>query len=410
MDTARQTIASALLGGLMLAAVGCGRDEAERPEADGGLPTVSVGGESAADVEIGPAADAVDQALRDIAVLRLQPTPDTDDLKEINALLRKRNRQIVELAKLAVARTHADPADSRRFQQAVHHLMEARLQLAIQTKDVPEPEHRAEVQLLYQDAEQLLRRGDESPAAAEAGRTLVQFAEIMARNGADEEPRWIEEYARQARLYAQSFAKHDAERAITQLDAAGWSCEAHGRTELAAACYRQLEEQFPRHPRTAHVAAALRRLTLEGQPLRLAGPAFGGGSYFDIEELRGQVVLVAFWAGQTHGVAEDVAQVKQLLKQHQPQGFNVVTVHLDIDEAAVSGFRHQHGLSCPAIYDTDPSRQSWDNPLVKYYGIRNIPTYWLVGRDGRVISTQADPEGLAKTLPALLVPNTTAGR
>jgi hypothetical protein len=380
---------------------GCGRSDADPAAKSGQLPTASVGENDAEQpVPAAPVADTVEWALHEIELVRLKPLPEDSDLGVLAAFQRQRNREIVGFAEHAVARSHSDPTKAELYAQAVHHLMEARLQLALQEKHVSEAEHRADVQALYENAEVLFRGNPQSAAAAEAGFVLVKFAEIMAHRSGGEDDRWLDEYARQAQLFARNFP-HEDERAVAKLDAAGWSCEAHGRTEPAVACYQALQQRFPKHPQAAHVPAVLRRLSLQGKELRLAGPTLDGG-YFTLDDRLGQVTLVAFWASETMGVEEQVPVVKELAKRYGDKGFSVVAVSLDPEEAAVHEFRQRHGVDWPIVFHADPKQRHWNNPLVKYYGIRNIPTYWLVGRDGKVVSTQVDLTNLDSQLAKLL--------
>ena len=47
-------------------------------------------------------------------------------------------------------------------------------------------------------------------------------------------------------------------------------------------------------------------------------------------------------------------------------------------------------------------KRRWDNPIVTYWGIVDIPTVWVLDRDGKVVSTDvsiADLDALlAKTV------------
>ena len=174
-----------------------------------------------------PDKDTPEWYVREITMLRLQPMPDTDDMDKIRNSQRERNYKIVELAKHAIAKTHDDPKKERIFEVAVHHAMEAQLQLAIQVQGVDLDEHNKNVDELFENVALLQKFDPASKATNEACFTLVRFAEIMAGKFADEDSRFLEEYAKQARLFARNFPG-DEGRAIAKLDAAGWSCEAHG--------------------------------------------------------------------------------------------------------------------------------------------------------------------------------------
>jgi hypothetical protein len=314
------------------------------------------------------------------------------DVERIRAASRERNLQIAQLAEEAIAETHSDPQKEVLFNAAVHHLVESRLQLALQGEQ-------AHIDALYETADVLKQRDPKSKAAADAGFALVQYAAANARKFASQEPKWLEHFARQARLFAADFP-HDEARAIAVLDAAGWSCEVHGLRSEALACYTQIQQQYSQHPDAAHVPAILRRLNLQGQPLQLLGTTFDGGE-LRIEDLRGKIVLVVFWAAGQNGFDEQLPALQAAAERHS-QKLVLVGVNLDTDEAAVGAFLEQHAVTWPTIFFVDPARRGWANPIASYYGLRNVPAYWLVDPQGNVVSTEVDPGKLDQILAPLM--------
>lgn len=390
--------------GLCAGMLGCGSGETPtgsqaNSSADASqLPTAAIpGGEGGENL---PEKDTPEWYLHEITQLRLNPTPETSDINKIRDFQRERNQQILELAKHAIAKTHEDPAKNALFETAVHHAMEAQLQLAIQVSGVSDEEHQQSVEELFQNAQLLYERDPESQAANEAGFTLVKFAEIMARKLAEEDPTWLEEYAKVARLFAINFPKDEA-RAVAKLDAAGWSCEAHGNLELAIACYSQIESQFPKNAMAQHVPAVLRRLRLKGQELQLAGPTLDG-RFLSVDTLRNKVVLVVFWAADTDGFEADAELLKAIYGKYAAAGVEIVGVNLDENDAQMQAFLKQHGFTWPNIFYTDPAKRRWNNPLVRYYGIREIPAYWLVNQQGVVVDTQVNLQNAETLIQQLL--------
>ncbi|MBW3541432.1 MAG: TlpA family protein disulfide reductase [Planctomycetes bacterium] len=397
---------SLLVAGLFgLVLSGCGGDS--QPDAaakarggdDGdrvgsALPTAAIGGDQAADDTAPPPKGSPEWLLLEIARLRVDPVPKTNDAEDVAQEIRRRNLKIIELAEQAIAGTHRDQKRERVFDAAVHHLVEARVQLAL-TNDSDA------IKTLYEDVAALHRRDPKSRAAAEAAFQLVEFTQEMARRHVEREPRWLTEFARQARLFA---AHHPGEqgRAVAKLDSAGWSCEVHGRIEDALGCYRLIGQQFPDTPQAKQVATVLRRLELPGKPLRLAGPTFDGG-FLDVErDYAGKVVLVVFWDTLSRGCREQLATIAAVSEQYRDRGLEVVGVNLDHDELAVERLLESGEIDWPAIFYVEPEQRRWNNPLVRYYGVRDIPMLWLVGRDGIVMSTQVAVDDLEQQIEPLL--------
>ena len=391
--------------GLLAGTVGCGSGESPSESANvsadsNSLPTTAISNPNAETTDQLPERGTPEWYLHEITVERLKSSPEASDINKIRDFQRAQNYKIVDLAKNVISKTYDDPAKMKLFETAVHHAMEAQLQLAIQINGVSAQEHEQNEQDLVQNAELVHDFNPESQAANEAAFTVVKYAEIMARKLADQDPSRLETYAQTARLFAINFPKDEA-RAIAKLDAAGWSCEAYGRLDLAMSCYAQIEKQFPKNPLAQHVPAVLRRLNLPGQELQLAGPTREGG-FFSIDSLRNKVVLVVFWAADTDDFELDAGILKDIYGKFAAAGVEIVGVNLDEDEAQMQAFQKQHGFTWPNIFYTDQAKRRWNNPVVRYYGVREIPSYWLVDKKGVVVDTQVKLEHAEQQIQELL--------
>jgi hypothetical protein len=333
--------------------------------------------------------------IREIAVLKVKPYPEDvgNDVDKLREARRERNGKIVELATEAIALTHRATDKERIFNVAAHYLMDARLQLALQGD-------KASVDSLYEDADSLFKRDPHSKAAADASFSLVRFAHANAENFADKEPRWLQEFARQARLFAKKFPG-EGNRAVSELFAAAWSCELQGLRDEAIECYELLVEKFASSPHAEQSVAILRRLKLEGRSLELAGPTVDGG-FVKLDEYRGQIVLIVFWATTAQPFLDVLPQILELSDKYGKYGFSVIGLNLDNEEPAIDAFLDEHAVTWPQIFYSDREKRRWKNPIVKYYGIRELPELWLVDHDGTVASTQITTENLESELRTLL--------
>lgn len=334
--------------------------------------------------------------IREIKILLSRPLePIGEDLspQETEAARRVRNQEIVDLATEAIAKSHADPEKEATFNEAVRLLMEARLQLALAGS-------RRDMEALYEDAASLSQRAPKSKAAAEAAFVLARFAQMNAGRYAANEPRWLEEYARQARLFAENFP-HETTRAVALLYSAGWSCELHRLIDEAIGCYSLLLDKYPDSPQSQQVTAVIRRLTLEGKPLELAGPTLDGG-YLSIDDYAGQVVLVVFWATGTTNFADHLPQLNDAARKFKESGFAVIGVSLDEEQDVLKSFVAEKSVDWPQIFHFDEANRRWNHPIARYYGVRDIPAYWLVDQQGIVVDIFVDPGELDENVAALL--------
>ena len=345
-----------------------------------------------------------------ITQVKLKPLFRPDDaeaqsLEKQAELRRERNEQIVELATEAIARTHKetskDQSKERVFDLAVHHLLEAEMQLAI----AGEQDH---IDALYEHASLLYQRNPKSKAAIEAGMTLINFSRMNAQKFGREEPKSLEEFARLARQFAKNFPQEERQ-AIPVLFAAGQSCEFHSLTGEAVQCYATITEQFPESQATQRVTPIMRRLNLKGKPLQLAGPSIGG-EFLNAEEMTGKPLLVVFWTTQAQPFVRQLPKLQELVSQIDPKRLNVISVNFDDDdnESAVQTFMDTNGLNWPTIFETEPEKRGWNNPIASHYGIQNVPMYWIASSKGNVVEMAYDIEKIEPLLKKLMTPRKAA--
>jgi len=389
-----QAVSFCLLGSHFL---GCGTNANNTADttAKPTLPTVAISnaeqGSANRAPEVGSAAWLIEQAKE----LRAQPMPENADLQKVQAIREQRNRKIVEMATEAIAKSHKIPEKKSTFEEAVHQLLEARLQLALLGKQ-------ADIDDFYGDVTALRDREIDSKSAADAAFTLARFAHTNARRFAKDDPRWLKEFANQAIVFATSYPQQ-ATRAVPLLFAAGQSCELHNQPEQAKKCYGLISQQFPNTPQARQCTAMLRRLDLPGHKAEIAGPTFSGGFVsLDRTEFQNRVVLVCFWESQNERCQELMPDIAALFQKYQKHGFRVISVSLDEEEPALSAFLKEMPLPWPHIFQPKPEQRRWSAPIVQFYGLREIPALWLIDHNGLVNSTNTRPEHLEQEIRNLL--------
>jgi len=343
-----------------------------------------------------------------------QSAPPADPEKEFAkqaTAQRERNEQVIELAKQAIALSHKDPEKSVVFNAAVHHLLDARLQLALAGEQ-------ADVDALYEIAEALQNSKPNTEIASAAALTIVNFSHANAVRYAQTEPKWIQEFARQAQLFATRVSEaqaavtaneeksddqtraiavqHDASRAAQILIAAGQSCDAAGFADDAKTCYQLVKAKFPETPQAQQVAGVLRRYNLIGKPLQLAGPTLDG-NFLSIEDFKGKTVLVVFWSSEAKPFIDQLPAMTELLKKAQKH-VSVIGVCLDTDESQLDAFLEETGLAWPQIFYSEPDKRGWNSPVASYYGINQLPTVWIVDSAGVVAETSLTASDLESKL------------
>lgn len=330
--------------------------------------------------------------IQEILIIRLKKYPETNDVDKLRALRRSRNLKIVELAEECIAKTHKDKDLEQVFNAAVHQLLEARVSLALQGKQ-------QDIIDLYDVAHSLYKRDKKSKAAADAAYRVAAFANTNARRYPDPKNGWLKEFVRRARLFATDFPQ-DKTRAAQLLSIAGHSCEAHRQTKDAIACYEKLQSQFGDLPQGKRATAILRRLQLTGRPLQLAGPTIDGG-FLDVKDDKGKVLLIVFWASDSEASRKAIAALQPLVRKYNPAGLKIIGVNLDREEPVVDSFLEKSKLRWPQVFYPDRAKRRWDNLIAKHYGVRELPTIWLVDRAGIVRDTWVDVKTLDKRLATI---------
>jgi hypothetical protein len=215
----------------------------------------------------------------------------------------------------------------------------------------------------------------------------TDYASKLVETGPDAakiQDQWMGELTKFVQAYPKA---EDTPDALQQL-AVG--CEFAGKDDEAKRWYQLLVTNFPGDPMTPKAAGAIRRFELVGKPMELTGTTTTGSS-FDLRSLSGKVVVVYYWTSTCKVCTGDFARIKQMLTTQGPKGMELVTVNLD-DRPEEAGKYLQttpipgtHLVQPPA---TGPAAVGLSGPLAIQYGINGMPSMFLVGKDGKVISTK----------------------
>jgi tetratricopeptide (TPR) repeat protein len=172
-----------------------------------------------------------------------------------------------------------------------------------------------------------------------------------------------------------------ADNAPDALEQLGMISELMGEDAQAKKWYETFVKTYPTHPKAAKMNGARERLDLKGKDLVLAGPTLTG-SPFDVRTLKNKIVVVYYWASWNQQSADDLAKLKTLQGTYASKGLEVICVNLD--STAEEAKRFLAGKLAPTTHLFEPGGLS--SKLGEQYGILVLPTMFLVGKDGKVIS------------------------
>lgn len=107
---------------------------------------------------------------------------------------------------------------------------------------------------------------------------------------------------------------------------------------------------------------------------RLANRA---GGQVALSELRGQVVMINFWASWCGPCRQEFPALDEMYRKYKPMGFTLVGINVESEKSDAERFLSQQQVSFPILFDPD-------NKVSGSYGVRAMPTTVLVDRRGRL--------------------------
>lgn len=316
------------------------------------------------------------------------------EIERNKGIRRERNQQIIKLAEECLQKTSKNPEQEAMFSAAVHNLLDARLQMALQGDA-------ASTEALYEANTEFFARNPKSDSASEAALTLVNLTHANGLRYGRRDPRWLKEFAKQTQSYATRFPD-ELPRSVPLLMAAARTCEMNGLIDEARACYGMLDSKFKETPQGHQAGGVLRRLQLKGQDLDLAGPGIDGGD-INVKSMKGKMVLVVFWASNAQPFVQQLPKISTITTKYKNY-MHVVGVNLDTDEKAVEAFVEANHLDWQQIFFPDRQQRGWNSPLAVNYGINALPTLFLLDPNGIVAATDLDATNLEAKIHEVYAP------
>ncbi len=205
-----------------------------------------------------------------------------------------------------------------------------------------------------------------------------------------------QEYVQRLSKFVESFPQaEDTPEALLQ---AGMACELLDKDVEARNWYAKAQKDFPSKPQGIKGAGAVRRLGLEGQQLKLAAPTLADPNVpGDLDTYRGKVAVIYYWASWNTQCASDFAKLKTLLEANKDLGLVLV----NLDEKAEDARKFLAKTPAPAGIQLHQDG-GLEARLATDYGVLNLPTLFLVGKDGKVVSTRTQVAILEEEIKKLL--------
>jgi len=122
------------------------------------------------------------------------------------------------------------------------------------------------------------------------------------------------------------------------------------------------------------------------------------GKPFNLAAYKGKVVLVDFWATWCGPCVAELPNVMQAYEKHHANGFEIIGISLDSDQAKLDKFTKEKKLPWQQYFDG----QGWNNKLSTKYGVNSIPATYLLDGEGKIIAKNLRGDDLEQAVAKAL--------
>ena len=102
-----------------------------------------------------------------------------------------------------------------------------------------------------------------------------------------------------------------------------------------------------------------------------------GGPNLRLQEQRGRVVMVNFWATWCGPCRQEMPQLNRLYEKYKASGFVLLGINVDDDASNAAGVAAKLGVTFPVLLDTDKK-------VSREYDLSTMPSTVIIDRDGKV--------------------------
>lgn len=161
--------------------------------------------------------------------------------------------------------------------------------------------------------------------------------------------------------------------------------------------YRQIAEVAPDTKQARRALGQLRQIEEIGEPFELRERDLLSGERIDVQDYKGEIVAVIFWATYSGPCRTALPIWQELLDKYEDRGVVFLGVPVDLEKERVLEFCEAQEIDWPQLW-MGPKAEDF----TEGWGIYNAPTIFLVDHEGNLADTQGalDLEGKLQNLLA----------
>jgi glutathione peroxidase-family protein len=122
------------------------------------------------------------------------------------------------------------------------------------------------------------------------------------------------------------------------------------------------------------------------------------GNKVRLSSLHGKVILVDFWSAMAGNSNQLNAELKELYAKYAERGFEIYQVGIESSKAVWVSAVQEQKLPWISVSDL----QGTASTAVKMYNVQNVPTNFLIDREGNIVGKDLYGAELAKHVAALI--------
>ena len=143
-------------------------------------------------------------------------------------------------------------------------------------------------------------------------------------------------------------------------------------------------KEFPQHTIAQRIRKR-RELSMVGKEFTASLTKLDGKKLNLPKDLLGKVVVIDFWATWCGPCVRELPHMKELYNKYKSKGVEIVSISLDKDKSRLEKFISQHKITWIQTF----TGKGWEDPTARKYNINAIPSIWVIGKDGKVVSDHA---------------------